>query len=40
MRRDLTLDLSKTAPFLKENELDYIKAHPEKFVFDREYEGY
>ncbi len=27
MRRDLTLDLSKTAPFLKENELDYLKNH-------------
>ena len=25
MRRDLTLDLSKTAPFLKENELDYME---------------
>ena len=34
MRRDLTLDLSKTAPFLKENELDYmedlVKAAHEK----------
>ena len=24
----------------EENELDYIKAHPEKFVFVGEYEGY
>ena len=34
MRRNLTLDLSKTAPFLKENELDYmedlVKAAHEK----------
>ena len=25
MRRNLTLDLSKTDPFLKENELDYVE---------------